>query len=88
MKYFEINLPYYALMKAENKESAMKKYVEFVADDDGTLNEEIKEVSRDYALLKFSRIYDDNKKLLPISGVIEEFNCQSNEVIVIDGGLL
>ncbi|MBL4952190.1 hypothetical protein JK635_08190 [Neobacillus sp. YIM B02564] len=88
MKYFEVNTPYYALIKAKNKEDAMNKYVEFVAEDDGTLGEEMKEVSRDYALVKFSRAYDENQKLLPISGVVEEFNCQSNEVIVVDGSLI
>ncbi|MFI2856953.1 hypothetical protein ACH6EH_07405 [Paenibacillus sp. JSM ZJ436] len=48
MKHFEINDPYYAVIKAPSHEEAYEKYVEVVADDyDGTLMDEIKEISRD-----------------------------------------
>lgn len=88
MKYFEVCSPYYALMKTENVEKAKEKYIEHVSDDDGTLDDEIKEVGRDYALAKFSRAPGENRKLIPINEVIEDFHCAEYEVLIIDGSLL
>lgn len=88
MRYFEIYDPYYALMKAKNEQEAIKEYVKYVADDDGSLKDEIQEVSRDYALVKFSRAPGEDKVLLPISEVVDEFVEQEHEVMVIDGNLI
>ncbi|WP_262417703.1 hypothetical protein [Bacillus sp. YC2] len=57
MKFYEINNPYYALLKAEDKAEAEKIYIENVADTDDYDNfqdEEIREVERDYALIMYS----------------------------------
>ncbi|MGG3890198.1 hypothetical protein [Metabacillus fastidiosus] len=87
MRYFEIHEPYYALLKANNETEAIQKYIENVAGEKGeTFN--ISEVDRDYALIKFSQAPDENKKLLPINTVINEFNAQENEVMIIDGSLI
>ncbi|MFS0643858.1 hypothetical protein [Siminovitchia sp. 179-K 8D1 HS] len=86
MRYFEVHDPYYALIKAECKEDAMKKYIKYVCnEEDGC---DLKEVSRDYALAAFSRVPSENRVLLPISQVVDEFLCQENEVLIIDGALL
>ena len=88
MKYFEVNEPYYALMKAESIEKAKKKYIEHIAEDDGTLFENIFEVGRDYALAKFSQAPGENRKLIPIKQVLEDFHCAEYEVLIIDGNLI
>lgn len=90
MKYFEVHTPYYALLQAETKESAIEKYVKFVADDeDDSLKDKMEEVDRDYALVKFSRApEEENKMLMPINTVLEDFNCKDNEVLLIDGALI
>ena len=53
MKYFEIQAP--------TKEEAVNVYVENVADDspDEPLINEIKEISRDFALAKYARSTDE-----------------------------
>ena len=54
MKYFEVNYPYYALIKAETIEEAMDIYTECVCDDeDGNLKGNIKEVSPQYVQKMF-----------------------------------
>lgn len=55
MKFYEIHDPYYALIKAPNQDEAIKVYSQNVAEDDGTLHEEIREVDRGYALVSFSK---------------------------------
>jgi len=84
MKYFEVYDPYYALIKAENKEAARDEYVANVADDDGTLIDEIKEVDRDYALVKYSRGKDEDGKLIPIPEILNDFQSGENLVLLID----
>ncbi|PKG30868.1 hypothetical protein [Cytobacillus horneckiae] len=86
MKFYEIHDPYYALIKAENKESAKEKYIKHIAEDDGSLD--INEVSREYALAKFAQAPGENKKLIPVEEVVDEFLCQENEVLIIDGSLI
>ncbi|QHQ79351.1 hypothetical protein [Bacillus subtilis] len=49
-KFFEVSDPYYALIKANTKEDAIKTYIEGVADDEGNLSKEMQEVSLDYAV--------------------------------------
>lgn len=88
MKFYEVHEPYYALVKARDKDEAIKLYTEFVADDDGSLHEETKEVSRDYALVKFGRALGEDKELMPVEKVIEEFNDEQNSILLIDGSLV
>lgn len=88
MKFFEVHYPYYALLKANDKEEAMQLYTECVADDDGTLHEEIEEVERDYALVKFSRGRSEDKKEIPIIEVLSNFQSNEPMVLLIDGALM
>lgn len=88
MKFFEIYDPYYSLIKADDKKSAIKKYVEAVAADDGTLQEGIKQVSRDYALVNFSRTRSENDSLIPSDEIIRIFNEPESDILTIDGALL
>lgn len=88
MKFYEVHYPYYALLKANDKEEAMQLYTECVADDDGTLHEEIEEVERDYALVKFSRGRSEDKKEIPIIEVLSNFQSNEPMVLLIDGALM
>lgn len=89
MKFFEIHYPYYALLKAESKEEALKLYVEAVCDDDGSLKEELKEVERDYALATYGRFSKtEDGKYIPISHVLEDFKNNEQMVLLIDSTLL
>lgn len=89
MKYFEVDSPYYSLLKANTKEEAKAKYIEIVCDDyDGTLNDDLKEVSRDYALIKFSRGQSEDMKHVSAKEVEEEFNSESADVLLITSELI
>ncbi|MCM3216125.1 hypothetical protein M3612_16625 [Niallia taxi] len=89
MKYFEVNEPYYALIKAQSKKQAMEIYTKKVSEDnEGTLKEEMMEVNRDYALVKFDRSPGEDGQLIPIIEIIETFNKDKAELLVIDGSLL
>ncbi|KIN36730.1 MULTISPECIES: hypothetical protein [Bacillus] len=88
MKYFEVCDPYYALIKANTKEKAIKLYTEEVADDDGYLRDEIKEVGMLYAAVKHSRTVTEDQELSPISDVLEELQSNEERVLIMDGSLL
>lgn len=88
MRFFEIHDPYYALIKAGNEEQAIEKYVEVVADDDGTLRENIKEVSRDYALVIFSRATGEDNSFLSVDELLKKFEKDISDVLAIDGALI
>ncbi|KAA6450973.1 hypothetical protein [Bacillus swezeyi] len=80
MKYYEIHEPYYALIAAE-------VYVEAVADDDGTLKENIQEVSREHA---FGCVWNSalkNKPELSVSKFMRDFDERKNDWLLIDGSL-
>lgn len=88
MKYYEIHSPYYALVKAETPEEAIATYVEYVAEDDGTLKDEIKEVDRDYALVSYSRGKTEDNEPVSVSDIIREFQSPGSSVLLITGELL
>ena len=91
MKFFEINDPYYALIKAENLEVATQEYIEVVAGDEeeeSEIKKAMKVVDPNYALIKLSRSAGENGKLLEINEVIQDFNIENNSVLLIDGSLL
>jgi hypothetical protein len=87
MKFFEIHYPYYALIKAKSINEAINLYVEFVADDDA-LEDEIKEVDRDYALAKYSRGTSEDGKDIPLKEVLEDFGNDDSMVLLIDSALV
>jgi hypothetical protein len=86
MKFYEVYYPYYALIKAKDKEEAMKIYTKFVADDDGTLHEELNEVERDYALTSYCKATFKVEDV-SIRDVLESFQNNESRVLLIDGSL-
>lgn len=88
MRYYKIDSPYFALLKAETPEEALATYTEFVAEDDGTLHELMKEVDRDYALASFSRALTEDGEQVPIIEILQEFQSEGSAILIIDSGLL
>ncbi|MEH7802611.1 hypothetical protein V7274_18740 [Bacillus pumilus] len=88
MKFFEVNEPYYALIKAKNEENAMTIYTDVVADDDGGLSEEITEVTKTYAAVSYSRVNGEDNKTIPIEEVLEDLTNEEEMILIIDGSLL
>lgn len=88
MKYFEVFDPYYALINANNFEEALRVYVEYVSEDDGTLYEELREVDRDYALVKYSRGISEDGEQQSISELLSEFKNEAAGILLIDGSLI
>lgn len=90
-KFFEIQEPYYALIKAEDGETAINVYTDVVADFDKDVNpyEEIKEVPSDYAILKAGRGFDESTgNLISISEILEQLRSTESKVLLIDSSLL
>ncbi|MCY9674650.1 hypothetical protein M5W63_19345 [Bacillus pumilus] len=88
MKFYEVNEPYYALIKAKNDENAMTIYTDVVADDDGGLSEEITEVTEAYATIIYSRVNGEDNNVIPVKEVLEHLTSEEEMVLIIDGSLL
>jgi len=81
MKYFEFVEPYYALIKAESKETAIDMYNEFVCDLDESL--EIREVSEKEAWCKLN---EAEKGFRSLEELKDDFS--KNDLLLIDGSLI
>lgn len=89
MKYFEINDPYYAIIKARTRKEAIRVYEEHVADDeDNKLREDIHEISRDYALVHFARGTGEDMKMIKPWELLEEFNDDTPGILLVTSELL
>lgn len=90
MKYFEIQDPYYATIKAPTKEEAVSVYIENVADDspDEPLINEIKEISRDFALAKYARSTDEEGEIGSLHKKLERFKEAKASILTISSGTL
>lgn len=90
MKYFEIKTPYYGLMKAKTGEEAVNVYVETVADDDqdNPLIEEINEVDRDYALIKYAQATDEEGTIQSAEDILKSFNDGKASILGMDSSLI
>lgn len=83
MKYFEIKEPYYALIRANNEEEAIREYNNNIDVFEG----DIKEISEDEAFGKFCRACtEDRGEDDLISTLVKEF--EINSILLIDGNLL
>lgn len=86
IRFFEIDNPYYALIKAKNPVDAKRIYNEIVADLDDL--DEVKEVSEVYALAKFSQAPGENRELIDVGTVVKEFYDPNTKVLIMDGSLI
>lgn len=91
MNYFEFLEPYYALIKADSGEEAVKKYIEAVAgdeDDFENLLEESKLVPEYYAVARFSRSTDETGKMSDLEEVLEILKSREPHLLLVDGSLI
>ncbi|MCY9280817.1 hypothetical protein [Bacillus haynesii] len=87
MKYFEIQEPYYALIAVEDDKKVAEVYVKTAADDDGTLKESIKEVSREYALGCVVESVSKTDSEMSVSEFVNDFDKRKNGWLILDGSL-
>ncbi|MCM3425531.1 hypothetical protein [Bacillus paralicheniformis] len=87
MKYYEIHEPSYALLAAEDEKKAAEVYVKWVADDDGTLKYNIKEVSRQYALGLVGDSVFQSKPELSVAEFVRDFDDRENTYLLFSRGL-
>lgn len=89
MKYYKVSDPYYAIIKARTQKEAIRIYEQHISDDeDNELRENMIEVSRDYALVHFSRSTGEDMKLLKPQELLEEFNDDISGVLVVTSEIL
>lgn len=86
MKYFEIYEPYYAMIKAINEDSALELYGDVVCDLEPDM--EVEEISRDQALIRYSRALSEDNEPAKEKEVIEDFNRVLAEVLLVPRELL
>lgn len=87
MKFFEVNEPYSALIKARTKEKAMEIYTDTVADDDGNLSNEITEVTDLFSAICHSRTVDHAGKQLSANEVFEQLTNDEEMLLSMDRSL-
>lgn len=87
MKFYEVHDPYYALIKANTKESAIKLYLDEVAADEGDLY--MKEVSAINAAVTYGVLLaeTDDAEITKVE-MIENLEDEEERVLLMDGGLL
>lgn len=91
MHYFEFKEPYYALIKAENYDEAVKHYIETVSGEDEDyeiLLDECNLVSSNYAIVHFVRSKGENGEMQEIDVILEVLNSNKPELLLIDGSLI
>ncbi|MED1234727.1 hypothetical protein [Bacillus paralicheniformis] len=88
MKYYEIHEPYYALIAAVDEKKAAEVYCEVVTDDvDETLKDNIKEVSRQYALGCVGDSVFQSKPELSVAEFVRDFDDRENTYLLFSRGL-
>lgn len=82
MKYFEFSEPYYALIKANDEKTALKKYDDLIADKN---NVSVQEVSKDYAYGRFFNALVGIRPSIRIKELKDLFI--KNDILLVDGNL-
>ena len=92
MGFYEITVPYYALIKAENAIEATKKYIEVVygsEDELDSLLEKMFQVNKYYATGRLTLSVDiDSGEHISTEDIIEVINSEGTEILLVDGALL
>lgn len=82
MKYFEFSEPYYALIKANNEKTTLKKYDDLIADKKDV---SVQEVSRDYAYGRFCNALVEIRPSLITKELKDLFI--KNDILLVDGNI-
>lgn len=88
-KYYEIHIPYYAMIKANTPEDAVRVYTESVADHEGTLLDKLQEVTEATAAQLLGRVYANEEKPVTAAALLVEIRSEPcPNVILVDRELL
>lgn len=88
MRFFEVNQPYYALVKAKNEDNAKQIYTKIVEGVQPlALDEqlEMKEVPVEYASAVYSRSVDSDAKEIPLDAVVQALTDRTEMILTVDG---
>lgn len=85
MRYFTVG---HNLIKANTKEEAMKEYVSTVADDEGNLTMDMVEITRERALVLFSRGQSEDGKKVSASEILNQFEKEEIATLLVDSFLV
>jgi hypothetical protein len=85
MKFFEVQSPYYALVKAEDEKKAIEAYRKYAPEAQEI---EIKEVERDYALVVYSAEMSQDVEKIPVHDILREFRNEYDGLLVFDVKIL
>ncbi|MCY9014366.1 hypothetical protein [Bacillus inaquosorum] len=88
MKFFEVSDPYYALIKANTKEKAMKLYTEEVADDEENLSKEMQEVSLEHAVKAYIHRTGFEQGFFFKDEITNNLKGREEGIVVMEGHLL
>ncbi|WP_242730274.1 hypothetical protein [Bacillus altitudinis] len=89
MKFYKVTKPYYALIKAQSKENALKLYTDEVADDEGgLLAEDMYEIDELEAGKLHGRTIGEGGEKLTANEVIDDLASNEEMVLSQDGSLL
>lgn len=88
MKFFEVSDPYYALIKANTKEDAIKTYIEGVADDEENLSKEMQEVSLEHAVKAYIHRTGFEQGFFFKDEITNHLKGREEGIVVMDGHLL
>lgn len=85
MRYFEVNEPYYALLKAKNPDKAKEIYTKVVETVEPAVNEllEMKEVPVEYASIAYSRSLAQDG--VPLESIVESLKNRTEMILTVDG---
>lgn len=89
MKFYQAFDPYFALIKAKDKESAKNIYTSNVADDeDGLLVNSLEEVDRDVAIVMYSRAMSENGESISVKEIVNDVQNEEEFCMLIEGTLI
>lgn len=86
MKYYVANNPYYALIKAEDKEEAAELYQNNVADYDEECD--LSEVSSEFAIATYARSTDESGQLLDFHELLTDIQDDEAKLLLVDASLI
>lgn len=91
MNFYEINEPYYALIKAKDEIEATEKYIEIVAgreEEFEKIREEMNFVEKDYVIGKVAFCIDeDTGERLTSKELLNIIEKEEADVLLMDGSL-
>lgn len=85
MRYFEVNEPYYALLKAKNPDNAKAIYTKVVGTVEPVIDELLvmNEVPVEYASIAYSQSL--SQKGIPVERIVDSLKNRTEMILTVDG---